>query len=64
MRSFISPAALLVKVMARISSGRACPAWMQVGDAVGDDARLARPGAGEDQQRPVDVRDGAAAARR
>ena len=29
MRSFISPAALLVKVMARISSGRAWCTWMR-----------------------------------
>ena len=32
----------------------------EVGDAAGDDARLAGPGAGEDQQRPVDVQDGLA----
>ena len=30
----------------------------QVGDAVGEDARLARPGAGDDQQRPFGVQDG------
>ena len=30
----------------------------EVGDAAGDDARLAGAGAGEDQQRPVDVQDG------
>ena len=30
----------------------------EVGDAAGDDARLARARAGEDQQRPVDVQDG------
>ena len=29
----------------------------EVRDAAGDDAGLARPGAGEDQQRPVDVED-------
>ena len=29
----------------------------EVGDAAGDDARLARPGAGEDQQRSVGVQD-------
>ena len=32
----------------------------QIGDAAGDDARLAGPGAGEDQQRPVGVKDGVA----
>ena len=30
----------------------------EVRDAAGDDARLARSGAGEDQQRPADVQDG------
>ena len=32
----------------------------EVGGAVGDDARLARTGAGQDEQRPVGVRDGSA----
>ena len=32
----------------------------QVGDAAGDDARLAAAGAGQDEQRPFDVRDGLA----
>ena len=32
----------------------------EVGDAVGDDARLARPGAGEDEQRAVDLQHGLA----
>ena len=32
----------------------------QVGDAARDDARLAAAGAGQDEQRPFDVRDGLA----
>ena len=32
----------------------------EVGDAARDDARLARAGAGQNQQRPVDVQDGVA----
>ena len=28
----------------------------EIGDAAGDDAGLARPGAGEDQQRPLDMK--------
>ena len=60
MRSFISPAALLVKVMATTSSGRALRGGEQVGDAVGEHARLARAGAGQDEQRTVGVGDGLA----
>ena len=56
-RSRISPAALLVKVIARIPSGRdAVPD--QVGDPVGDDAGLAAPRPGEDEERTLDVGDG------
>ena len=55
-RSFISPAALLVKVMARIDGGGDALAD-QVRHAAGDDARLAAAGPGDDQQRPVHVRD-------
>ena len=51
-RSCISPAALLVNVTARIRSGRRALAD-QLGDAIGDDPRFARAGAGQDQQRPV-----------
>ena len=58
-RSRISPAALLVKVMARMFSP-AIPWPQQVGDPPGDDPRLARARAGQDQQRPVDVGDGLA----
>ena len=50
MRSFITPAALLVKVTARIAL-----AWHalfdQMRDAIGDDARLAGAGAGQHEQR-------------
>ena len=47
----ISSAALLVKVTARMRSGSARPLADEVGDAMGDDARLAGPCAGQDQQR-------------
>ena len=56
-RSFISSAALLVKVMARISKGETPRSRDEVGDAVGEDPGLARPGAGHDEQRPVVVGD-------
>ena len=59
-RSRISPAALLVNVIARISFGLARVGGDQVGDPVGQHAGLARPGAGQDQQRPVAVGDGLA----
>ena len=56
-RSRISPAALLVNVIARISFGCARVGGDQVGDPVGEHAGLARAGAGQDQQRPVAVGD-------
>ena len=59
-RSRISCAALLVKVIARISPGARPAGAHQVRDPVGEHAGLARPGAGEDQQRPVAVQDGLA----
>ncbi len=49
-RSLSSRAALLVKVTARILRASA-PSVSQVRQAVGDDARLARAGTGDDQQR-------------
>ena len=56
-RSRISSAALLVNVMARIRDG--CDALVdQVGDAVREHPRLARAGAGDDEQRAVAVHDG------
>ncbi len=54
-RSRISLAALLVKVIARISPGRAAPGRQQIGDAVGQHPGLARARAGEDQQRALAV---------
>ena len=60
MRSFISPAALLVKVMATISCGCTLVRLDEVGDAVGEHAGLARAGAGEDEQRALEVGDGLA----
>ena len=59
MRSRISPAALLVKVTARIELGRDARS-QQVGDASGDHPRLARAGPGQDEQRAVDMGDGLA----
>ena len=56
-RSRISPAALLVKVTARIDQGAHAHRLHQVGDAVDDDPGLARARAGEDQQRAVAVDD-------
>ncbi len=56
-RFFISPAALLVKVIARISLGLHVALGEQVGDAIGQHARLARPGTGDDQQRSAVVHD-------
>ena len=50
-RSPISPAALLVKVTARMESGATFFSLDQPGDAVGDDAGFARSGAGQDEQR-------------
>ncbi len=57
-RSFISPAALLVNVIARIWPGCTLRAAEQVGDAVGQDPGLARAGAGDDEQRRSFVYDG------
>ena len=54
-RSRISAAALLVKVIARISLGSRLPRAHQVGDAVGEHARLARARAGQDEQWPLAV---------
>ena len=57
-RSLISPAALLVNVIARISNGETLVLVDEVGDAVREHPRLARAGAGDDEQRPVGVGDG------
>ena len=57
-RSTISAAALLVKVTARMDSGITPMILDQMGDAVGDDARLAAARAGQDQHRPVSGFDG------
>ncbi len=51
-RSRISPAALLVKVTARMLAG-STPRESEVRDARGDHARLARAGAGQDEQRAL-----------
>ena len=59
-RSFISSAALLVNVMARISNGADAMVADEVGDAVREDPGLARPGARHDQQRSLGVGDGVA----
>ena len=53
MRARISRAALLVKVTARIWCGRGAAARQDMGDARGQDARLAGAGAREHQHRPV-----------
>ncbi len=53
-RSAISLAALLVKVTARMESAGDAALFDEVGDAVGDDARLARACAGEQQHGAVD----------
>ena len=60
MRSRISPAALLVKVMARMASAGDPGLADQPRDAVGQDARLAAAGAGQHEQRAVAVEDGLA----
>ena len=52
-RSRISPAALFVNVIARISCGLIPQRVDQVRDAVGEDARLAGAGAGDDEQRAL-----------
>ena len=46
-----------MNVIARISFGLRRVGGDQVGDPVGEHAGLARAGAGEDQQRPLAVRD-------
>ena len=56
-RSRISAAALLVKVMARIWPGCDATLAEQPGDAVGQHAGLARPRAGDDEQRAALVDD-------
>ena len=58
-RSRSSAAARFVNVTARIRHGGDVLDADQVGDPMGEDARLARAGAGEDQQRAVGRRDGA-----
>ena len=60
MRSRISPAALFVKVMARIAVGSTPLLADEAGHAVGQDPGLAAPGAGEHEQRPGPVEDGLA----
>ena len=52
-RSFISRAALLVKVTARISRGLRAAEIEDVGDAGGEHAGFAGSGAGQHQHRPV-----------
>ena len=53
MRCFISRAALLVKVTARICEGKARPVRQDMGDAGGENARLAGAGAGQHQHRAL-----------
>ena len=53
-RSDISVAALLVKVTARMESAADAALLDEVGDAVGDDARLAGAGAGQQQHGAID----------
>ena len=57
-RSRISPAALFVNVIARIPLGFTPCARSEMRDAVGENARLARACAGDDEERAVDVEDG------
>ena len=52
-RSFISPAALFVNVIARISNGDTPSSRDQVREPVREHPGLARPGAGDDEHRPV-----------
>ena len=58
MRSFISRAALLVKVTERTWPGKARPRAKDVGDARRQHACFAGAGAGENQHRPVERFDG------
>ena len=60
MRSRISPAALLVKVMARISSGRAWPAAMRWATRWVSTRVLPEPAPARMSSGPSDVRDGLA----
>ena len=53
--SRISPAALLVKVTARIAAGGHAVGGDEMRDAVRDHAGFAAAGAGQNQQRPFDV---------
>ena len=57
-RSTISAAALLVKVIARMDSGITPRCLDEMGDAIGDDARLAAAGAGQNEHRAVGGFDG------
>ena len=57
-RSRISPAALFVNVIARISFGFTPHGGEQVRDAVREHARLAGAGAGDHEQRPLGGEDG------
>ena len=59
-RSPISAAALLVKVIARMRLRHHAFVLDQIGDAIGDDARLPAAGAGEDQHRALGGFDGLA----
>ena len=52
-RSAISAAALLVKVTARMRSAARFHAAREVGDAIGDDPRLARARPGQNEHRPT-----------
>ena len=54
----ISSAALLVKVMARMRERADAVLVDEVGDAMGEHPRLARAGAGDDEQRTLGVDDG------
>ena len=49
---------MLVNVIARMESGGTPMRVNQVRDAIGDDARLAAAGAGQDEHRPVHSLDG------
>ena len=60
MRSRISPAALFVNVTARICARIDAVDVDQPRDARGEHARLARAGAGEHEERSVDVQHGLA----
>ena len=53
MRSRISPAALFVNVTARMLRALTPSMSTQARDARGEDSRLARPRAGQDEQRTV-----------